>query len=166
MRPSRPNERDMSEVREERCAGATRLVREEVLTILHRYASAVDEKDWSLLDSVFLPFAQIDFRQTGGIAGRYAEVRPWLETTMARYRILQHFISNVRVEVGERGEPGERIVSRAYVHAVHGEKREGRMAFFDLGGEYEDRLVRTEDGLRIAERTLHARFFRGEVPNS
>ncbi len=139
----------------ERCASATRSIEE----VLFRYATAIDRKDWALLDGVFVPDARADVRQVGGIAGPDATVRAWLEGAMARYRVLQHFVTNVRVVVD-----GDGARSLAYVHAIHGEKREGRMAFFELGGEYEDTLVKTPDGYRIAERTLHRRFVRGDLP--
>jgi 3-phenylpropionate/cinnamic acid dioxygenase small subunit len=136
-------------------------VRDEVEALLFRYATAIDRKEWARLDEVFLPDARIDFRAVGGVAGSYAEVRPWLEASMARYRVLQHFVTNVRI-----ADEGGRLTALAYVHAIHGEKprSRGAMAFFELGGEYEDLLARTPAGLRIAERTLHLRFVRGDLP--
>ena len=79
---------------------------------------------------------------------------------MARFHVLQPFLSNVRV-----AQDGNEVRSTAYVLAVHGFKDEGgTMRFFDLGGEYSDRLVETSAGWRISERILRTRWLRGDIP--
>jgi len=65
--------------------------------LLVRYATAVDTRRWELLREVFTPDASIDYASTGGMVGRFGEVLPWLEATMARFKILQHFVSNLRL---------------------------------------------------------------------
>jgi hypothetical protein len=126
------------------------------LEVLVRYATAIDTDEHALLDDVFVADARIDFRSAGGIEGRYPEVRAWLGDAMRRFAILQHFVSNLRLL------PGEQTV--CYVRAVHGYRGEGRMKFFELGGEYHDRWVETGAGPRIVERALNVRYFQGDVP--
>jgi len=127
--------------------------------LLVRYATAVDTRRWELLREVFTPDASIDYASTGGMVGRFGEVLPWLEATMARFKILQHFVSNLRLE-----DDGPALRARSYVLAKHGYLREGSMVFFAMGGEYEDRILRTEAGPRIERRILRARWFEGELP--
>jgi hypothetical protein len=127
------------------------------LEVLVRYATAIDTGEHALLDEVFVPDAHLDFRGAGGIDGAYGDVRAWLGEAMRRFSILQHFVSNVR-EVDETG-----LVTVCYVRAVHGYRDEGKMKFFELGGEYHDRWRDTDAGPRIAARVLSVRYFQGEV---
>ena len=46
--------------------------------LLTRYATAIDGRDWGLLDTVFIPDAHLDYRSAGGVAGDYPAVRAWL----------------------------------------------------------------------------------------
>lgn len=50
----------------------------EIDDLLVRYATAIDERDWALLDTVFAEDARLDYRSAGGIRGTYPEVRTWL----------------------------------------------------------------------------------------
>ena len=43
--------------------------------LLVRYTSAIDEKDWALLDTCFTPDAHVDYVSSGGVKGSYPEVR-------------------------------------------------------------------------------------------
>jgi hypothetical protein len=54
---------------------ADRVAMDDLLT---RYATAIDSRDWDLLDTVFTDDAQLDYRSAGGIEGSYPEVRRWL----------------------------------------------------------------------------------------
>ena len=64
-------------------------------------------------------------------------------------------------------QEGDEVRSFAYVHAVHGYQDDGgTMRFFDLGGEYRDRLVETSAGWRISERVLVTKWLRGDVPGT
>jgi len=131
-----------------------------IVATLVRYCTAIDTGAWKLLGDVFLPNARVDYRGAGGPVLSGAEAAAWLETELARFKVLQHFVSNVRVT-----QDGDEVRSAAYVLAVHGYKDEGgEMRFFDLGGEYADRLVQTSAGWRISERILSTRWVRGHVP--
>jgi hypothetical protein len=69
-------------------------------------------------------------------------------------------VSNIRLS-----QEDDAVGCRAYVLAVHGYPGpEGKMLFFELGGQYEDRLVRTARGWRIAERVLQLRWLKGDIP--
>src|SRR5690606_40438790 len=52
--------------------------RVEITDLLHRYARALDTKDWDLLASVFTPDAHLDYTSSGCPAGPRDEVVPWL----------------------------------------------------------------------------------------
>jgi hypothetical protein len=133
-----------------------------IVETLVRYCTAIDTGAWALLGDVFLPNARVDYRGAGGPVLSGAETPAWLEENMAQFQILQHFVSNVRVS-----QEGDEVRSAAYVHAVHGYKADdGSMRFFDLGGEYKDRLLNTSAGWRISERVLTAKWLRGDIPGA
>lgn len=131
----------------------------EVIELVVRYAAMIDSQAYAELDSVFTEDALIDYRSVGGLHARFPDVVAWLPGAMSRFEVTQHFVSNVRFTVD-----GEALRTRAYVRATHGFRKEGALVFFDLGGEYHDRVVRTPAGLRIAERTLVRRWTQGEMP--
>ena len=134
--------------------------RRAIVDTLLRYCTAIDEGKWSLLGDVFLPNARVDYTGVEGPILSGAEAARWLEENMARYKILQHFLSNVRVT-----QDGDEVRASAYLHAVHGYIGiDSEMRFFELGGEYNDRLVETSAGWRISERVLRRKWIRGSIP--
>lgn len=134
--------------------------RRAIVETLVRYCSAIDSREWPLLADVFLPNARVDYSGAGGPVLSGADAGPWLEKRMARFKVLQHFLSNVRVV-----QEGDETRAFSYVHAVHGyEVEDGELRFFDLGGEYSDRLLQTSAGWRISERVLTTKWLRGDVP--
>jgi hypothetical protein len=136
--------------------------RRAIVDMLTQYCTAIDTGAWTLLGDVFLPNARVDYRGAGGPVLSGAETPGWLEENMARFDVLQHFLSNVRVT-----QDGDEVRSVAYVHAVHGFKGDdGKMLFFDLGGEYNDRLLQTSAGWRISERVLTTKWLRGDLPGA
>ena len=136
--------------------------RRQIVETLVRYCTAIDTGAWELLGDVFLPNARVDYRGAGGPVLSGAETAAWLEENMAKFKLLQHFLSNVRVT-----QDGDDVRSAAYVHAVHGyPSDDGTMLFFDLGGEYNDRLIETSAGWRISERVLTTKWLRGDMPGA
>lgn len=134
--------------------------RRAIVETLVRYCTAIDTGAWKLLGDVFLPNARVEYTGAGGPVLSGAEAPSWLEENMARFEVLQHFLSNVQVVQGD-----DEVRSTAYVLAVHGYKDDdGQMRFFDLGGEYNDRLLETSAGWRISERVLKTRWVRGDAP--
>ena len=120
----------------------------EINDLLVRYTVAIDEKDWELLDTVYTPDAKVDYTSSGGIKGEYPEVRAWLAKALAAFPMTQHLISNSVVELA-----GDRATARTMVFNPMGTANDrGGYKLFFVGGWYEDKLVRTAAGWRIAER--------------
>jgi hypothetical protein len=126
-----------------------------------RYAWAIDTKDWEELDHVFLPDAWLDYSSNpGGAAGPYPEIRAWLEKSLAPFPVTQHLVTNIDPTVA-----GDRATCRTMVYNPMGAAtREGPLHFFFMGGRYDDELVRTPDGWRIAKRVETALWFNGSLP--
>jgi len=120
----------------------------EILAVLDRYATAMDRRDWSLLDQVFTP----DFTYDAG---------EWVTQNRQDYvKILrgyldgcgptQHLLGNYRIEA----EGADHATSACYVRAFHLDRERGAELTYDMGGEYRDRLQRRPEGWRIIHRTL------------
>ena len=120
----------------------------EINDLLIRYSVAIDEKDWELLDTVYTHDAKIDYTTSGGITGEYPEVRAWLAKALAPFTMTQHLISNSVVDVD-----GDSATARTMVFNPMGtDDGKGGLRMFYVGAWYEDKLVRTGAGWRIAER--------------
>ncbi len=72
----------------------------EIGDVLTRYTRAIDSHEWDRLDTVFTADARIDYTESGGIAGAYPEVKPWLaEVLPAFFRTMMHTLGQVEVEL-------------------------------------------------------------------
>ncbi len=116
--------------------------------VLVRYATAIDTRDWDLFRSCFAPDLKADY----GDYGRWADVdgiTAYMERAHLGFEATNHLLSNFVIEVD-----GDRASAVSYVHVVlvfGGEST----SWIDGIGRYEDRLVRTGEGWRIAQRTFH-----------
>ena len=130
--------------------------------LLTRYTTAIDTKDYELLDSVFTPDAQVDYTSSGGIAGDYPTARDWLERALSLFPVTVHFISNSTVELR-----GDEASARTYViNPMLFKNPDGSDHIFTVGAYYNDRLVRTEDGWRIRERIEEQAYLDGSLPKA
>jgi len=134
----------------------------EISDLLTRYTVAIDRQDWSLLDQCFTSDAFVDYVSSGGVKGRYPEVRAWLEKAIALFDVTMHFISNSVVELG-----GDAATARTYVINPMGRKQEdGSMHIFTVGAYYNDELVRTDEGWRISQRIEEQAYMEGTFPTN
>jgi len=129
------------------------LDRLEIEDLLIRYCTAIDEHDWELMDTVFLPDALWDSTSVGGTAGAYRETRS-VQAEQLDGLVMFHQLSNIAVSI-----EGERATEKSYVSAQIGTPGpEGTTVLLTVGAWYHDRLVRTADGWRIAERIEEGRW--------
>jgi hypothetical protein len=131
-----------------------------VIDTVNRYATALDSRDWGLLDEVFTPEAVGDFG-AGPLAGREA-LRDLMRRMLGGSGPSQHLLANHRVELD--GDAA-RCVCQVRAFSAGTGSTAGRS--YELLGEYRDRLVRTEEGWRIAHRemTIHHEIGRRDVLN-
>ncbi len=128
--------------------------------LLVRYTLAIDTKDYDLLDTVFQPDATVDYTTSGGIRGKYPEVKAWLKKALAAFPVTQHMISNSTITLD-----GDQATGRTIVFNPMGLKNaEGKLQLFYVGAYYHDKLVRTEEGWRIAERFEEQAWVDGALP--
>ena len=128
----------------------------EIDEILTRYATAIDTKNFDLLDQVFTPDAHLDYTTAGGIAGDYPTVKAWLAEVLPHFPQYQHVVGNRNVTLD--GDTASSIA--AFFNPMVMKNGE---TFF-CGGEYRDQLVRTADGWRIKSRFEQTVWTYGAVP--
>jgi len=134
----------------------------EIDDLLIRYTKAIDQKDWQLLDTVFTPDAELDYVSSGGIKGRYPEVRAWLEKALAIFAVTAHYVTNSEVTL-----QGDRASARTAVYnPMFFGNPDGSMHHFAVGAHYVDELVRTAQGWRIAKRREDQAFLEGALPKA
>jgi ketosteroid isomerase-like protein len=124
----------------------------EIQDVLTRYTRAVDEGDWDRLDTVFTPDAEIDYTESGGIAGSYAEAKKWLaETLPAFFSKTLHTVGQVSVEYAASGD--EARVVAYFDNPMLMRAGDGEEKVVEVGGKYHHTMIRTPDGWR--SRRLH-----------
>jgi len=140
----------------------TRLTLEDRVDIddlLTRYATAIDGRDFGLLDTVFAPDAHLDYRSAGGVAGVYPEVRRWLSEVLTVFDVMQHHVLNRIV----RQNASEVRATSNFLNINVLEIAEAPW-IFKVGGRYHDRLVLEAGTWRIAERIEDTLWWENPMP--
>jgi SnoaL-like domain len=118
--------------------------REEIIDLTIRYATAIDNRQYQLLSTVFTANAELDYGEVGKWTGA-AEVTEFMDLAHAGATNTLHRMSNQVVAVD-----GDSATMRTYVDAlILGPDGSGVNAI----GYYDDEAVRTADGWRISKRT-------------
>jgi hypothetical protein len=122
----------------------------EIQQLLIDYSTAIDQRRFDDLDAVFTPDAYIDYRVTGGIDGRFPEVKAWLEDVLPNFPAYYHMLGNVDVRVS-----GDTATSRAVCFnpmVMGGDPAQNSAQIYFVGIWYVDEFVRTADGWRMSTR--------------
>jgi hypothetical protein len=131
--------------------------RSAVIEVTIGYSTALDQRDWKLLDEVFLPDVVIDYSTGTRVEGRdrvIAQIRSVLEGRGP----TQHLLGNHVVTVND-----DRATSSCQVRAFSAGAPDGPHAgdVYELFGSYHDSLVRIPAGWRIAHRRMEVTFESG-----
>jgi hypothetical protein len=128
--------------------------------LLVRYSTAIDTKNFALLDEVFTADGVGDYTASGGIRGSLPEVKEWLERALSIFTVVQHLVTNVAVEIR-----GDEARSTCYLYNPLGYPRDdGTVEMLWVGAVYRDHLVRTPRGWRIRERVIEPAYLDGRLP--
>jgi len=119
-----------------------------ITDLMTRYATAIDSRNWALLESCFTPDAEVHYPGAAPLHGPTAVAR-FCEEALRPYRATQHLLGNYTVEVS-----GDVAATSVSLQATHVTPRSEGGGIFVLGGTYRDRVVRSDGQWRIAERTL------------
>ncbi len=122
----------------------------EIIQVTNRYCFAIDEHDWDTLrTSVFLPDAVVDF---GGNLGVRDDIEGIVEVIAGALTPLdgsQHLVGSHVVDVD-----GDTATCRCYLHGQHIRHDAQGGPHLIVALVYDDELVRTPGGWRIARRRL------------
>jgi 3-phenylpropionate/cinnamic acid dioxygenase small subunit len=118
--------------------------RQDISELLVRYATGIDRRDWPLFRTVFTDDCELDYGEIGSWQGVDA-VTEFMDKTHAMAGHTLHRLTNQVITVD-----GDNATARTYIDAVimFGDNQAGVNAW----GFYDDEVVRTADGWRIARR--------------
>jgi 3-phenylpropionate/cinnamic acid dioxygenase small subunit len=118
--------------------------RQDISDLLVRYATGIDRRDWPLFRTVFTDDCELDYGEIGAWKGVDA-VAQFMEQVHAPAGHTMHRLSNQAITVD-----GDTAVARTYVDALImlGDNSNGVNGI----GFYDDEIIRTLDGWRIARR--------------
>ncbi|HEY7052780.1 MAG TPA: nuclear transport factor 2 family protein [Mycobacterium sp.] len=122
--------------------------RQDISEVLIRYATGIDRRDWVLFRTVFTDDCVLDYGEIGTWTGVGA-VTKFMQQVHAMAGHTMHRITNQAVAI-----EGDRAQARSYIDGLimAGDNKSGVNAI----GYYDDDLVRTGDGWRIARRRFTA----------
>lgn len=129
-----------------------RAARQDIAEVLVRYATGIDRRDWEAFRTCFTDDVLAEYE---GIAtwNGVDEITDSMVSSHADMGHTMHRISNIAVTVD-----GDTAEARSYVDAIL-MSADGTSGLNPVGF-YEDRLVRTTDGWRIAHRRFTMVHFR------
>jgi 3-phenylpropionate/cinnamic acid dioxygenase small subunit len=121
-----------------------REVRQDIADLLVRYAAGIDRRDWELLRACFTDDCVADYGEVGRWNGG-DEITAWMRKTHEPLGHSLHRITNPAIS-----SDGRTITVRSYVDAIvlGPDNLRGAQA----AGYYDDVLVQTDDGWKIARR--------------
>ena len=128
----------------------------DVLDAVHRFAAALDGRDWPAYRAAFTDEITIDYSsyRPGSIGPMAAD--EWVARATRLFPGLdgtQHTISNARVTIA-----GDRAVCESYVRAAHALDGE----VYTIAGHYSHGLVRSAAGWLIDHVTLRVAWSEGD----
>ncbi len=123
----------------------TLMDRQQIADLCVRYATALDTKDWALLRRCFVD--EPVFVHPGGRLEGWDAILARTSGALIPLDVTQHLLGNITAEVD-----GDVASSRCYFQAQHVRHDTPGGDTYVIAGSYADRLERTADGWRIAER--------------
>lgn len=121
----------------------------QIAEVLIRYATGIDFKDWTLFRTCWADEVDIDYGDLGTFTDPDA-FTSLMEQIHGGMGQTYHRLSNIVVDV-----EADRATARSYVRAVLQAVPEDGGSWIDALGHYDDELVRTSEGWRIAKRTAN-----------
>lgn len=133
----------------------------EIQQLFTDYATAIDTRQFDLLDAVFTPDAYIDYRAMGGIDGRYPEIKAWLAQVLPSFPAYFHMVGNPALKIeGDRASSTIICFNPMTVNLG-----EGKTQTMFLGLWYHDEFQRTPQGWRMSRR-VEQKCFDYNVPGA
>ena len=122
--------------------------------LIVRYSNALDQRRFEWLDEVFTEDAYIDYRATGGVDGRYPQIREWLPPAVAGFPHMCHLVGNISITLSGDSARARTLCLNPVELPLAG--HDNQVMF--LGMWYRDALVRTARGWRMSQRVQEGCF--------
>jgi len=129
----------------------------EITDLLARYADAIDHQRWDDLDGVFTADAVIDYTAFGVPRGGVAETKQFLAEAMPGHVSYTHLLGLPVITIAGDTATARTPCQNPMVYLDADAKEQ----VYVCGLWYDDRLVRTPDGWRIAERVEEKCYLTG-----
>ena len=117
---------------------------QDIAGVLLRYATGIDRRDWPLFRTVFTDDCELDYGEIGSFKGVGA-VTEFMQQAHAMAGHTMHRLTNQVIAVD-----GDTAEARTYVDALI--MLSDNSSGVNAAGFYDDELVRTDDGWRVARR--------------
>jgi hypothetical protein len=127
--------------------------------VMHRYALAIDTRNWTLLETVFADQVTADFQSFGSKEIFEGPAARWIDNirlTIQGMDATQHMMGNHLYEIS-----GDRARGTTYIRALHVCKNDWGDDTYTVGGHYTVEMVRGPEGWRIAKYTLQVTWHNG-----
>ncbi len=128
--------------------------RQQIIDLAIAYTWALDTKQLDELDQVFAEDAVGDLR--GVVCNGRDEIKARIGGAVLRLDATQHLVANHQVAVD-----GDRATHRCHLQSQHVLAGCDGGENYIVGGYYQDQLVRTADGWRIAHRLMQQTWTEG-----
>ena len=129
--------------------------RADINDLMIRYSESLNRADWDSWSACFTPDATVDYTTAGGIAGTIPEAAEWMKATMVAFDMRIGRIANVLPTF--TGEDSATVSSQySMMMRIAGEPP----TYIEAAGWYDDSVVRTADGWRIANRYERLAYLR------
>lgn len=128
--------------------------------VMHRYALAIDTKDWALLKTVFTDSIMADFRSFGSKAVFTGTAATWVDmirSTIQGMDATQHMMGNHLYHIETNRARGT-----TYIQARHVCRNNWGGDTYTIGGHYAVDMIREADAWHIAAYTLHVTWNDGD----
>ena len=129
--------------------------KESIKDVVYGYVYAVDTKNIEQTMALFDEVIQLQYVQDKVRLDGKSEVREFYQQIFVRYDVLMHKIANIMIQTDDREASGRSYWMVYEILKDGGGERWGE-------GYYHHRFVKTDDGWKIRELTINARYFHVE----
>lgn len=130
--------------------------------VKYRYAYSLDTKNWTQHRSVLADEVVVDFSGLGHSGPpRSMAADAWVSrvsNTIGSFGMTQHTITNPLIE-----QDGDEVRLTSYVVAQHALADDPDQRLYELGGRYDDRLIRQDGEWRLSSISLSHLWTSGDV---
>jgi 3-phenylpropionate/cinnamic acid dioxygenase small subunit len=118
--------------------------KQDISEVLVRYATGIDRRDWALFRTVFTDDCELDYGDIGTFSGVDA-ITEFMDQAHALAGHTMHRLSNMAIELD-----GDKAMARTYIDGLI--LAQDNQSGVNAVGFYDDDLVRTDTGWRVARR--------------